>query len=259
MSDRPVAKLESRLERLVEGVFIGLFGRGLGARELVMHLSRALEQGIQPPTDADPRPIAPDHFIIRLSPNVYDHLLVRHPALPTLLGGHIGEMAAAGGCRLRTEPVVMLVPDASITGSAVIVTTAHQHDPQHTTQTLDAAALDAALQRKPANPVLVIDGDQPVPLTRAIINIGRGRDNDIMLADPFVSRHHAQLRLRMGAYFAFDVNSQSGITVNDVTVREHRLQHGDVLCVGKTRLLYMEDPTPHEGQTDLIAPTDHSG
>jgi pSer/pThr/pTyr-binding forkhead associated (FHA) protein len=259
MSDLTVTKLESRLERLVEGVFVGLFGRGLGARELVMHLSRALEQGIQSPTDADPRPIAPDHFVIRLNANVYDHLLVRHPALPALLSTHITDLANAGGCRLRAQPVVALVPDSGLNGSAVIVTTAHQNDPQHTTQTLDAAALNAALQRKPGNPVLVIDGDQPVPLTRAIINIGRGRDNDITLSDPFVSRHHAQLRLRLGAYFAFDVNSQSGITVNDVPVREHRLQHGDVLCLGKTRLLYMEDPSAPEIQTDLLTPTDDPG
>ncbi len=252
MSDQPVTRFEARLERLIEGAFAQLFGRGLRAHDLAVHLGRAIEGGLLASPDTDSRPIAPDHYIIRLHQDMHDHLLIREPKLAALLRDHILELVATAGYRLHVAPVVVLLPDLASNNSAVQVTTAHQHDPQHTTQTLDSHALQAALQRSPSNPVLVIDGDRTVALTKPLINIGRGRDNDIILADQFISRHHVQLRLRHGAYFAFDVNSQSGITINDVAVREHRLQPGDVLSIGKTRLLYLEDASMSEGQTSAL-------
>jgi pSer/pThr/pTyr-binding forkhead associated (FHA) protein len=58
-----------------------------------------------------------------------------------------------------------------------------------------------------------------------------------------------QLRLRFGSYTLFDMNSHAGVLVNDVPVREHRLQPGDVIRLGKTQLVYLEDMFPGGSQT----------
>lgn len=254
MSDQRVARLETHLERVIEGAFAQLFGKTLRPHDIAVHLSRALENGITPSTDDDPRPVAPDHFVIRLNRDVHDHLLIRQPILKELLTQHMVELAAAAGCRLRAQPTILLVSDATLHASDIHVHANYQNEPHSTTQILKPARLEAALARVPTNPVLVVDGDLTIALGKTVMTIGRGRDNDIVLDDPFTSRHHAQLRLRQGAYFVFDANSQSGITVNDVPVREHRLQPGDVLRIGKTQLLYLEDAPVGEDQTEVLSP-----
>lgn len=252
MTDQPVARVEAQLERLIEGAFAQLFGRGLTARDLAVRMTRALESGLLPSADADRRPIAPDHYAIRLHPDTADHLLIHQPGLVPVLAAHITTLAQAAGYRLLAEPLVELKPSAETPANAIVVVAGFQNEPQTATQTLDSQTLKAALERGPINPVLMINGEQTIPLTKPIITIGRGQDNDITISDRFVSRHHLQIRLRLGAYFAFDTNSQSGISINDAMVREHRLQSGDVIQIGKTRLLYLEDSQIGDGHTSTL-------
>ncbi|MBZ0288066.1 MAG: FHA domain-containing protein, partial [Anaerolineae bacterium] len=82
--------------------------------------------------------------------------------------------------------------------------------------------------------------------------IGRSHENDVILDDQHVSRFHAQVRLRFGHYVIFDADSASGTFVNDVRVREHRLQTGDVIRIGGTSLVYMQDDTQVSGDTAIL-------
>jgi adenylate cyclase len=91
---------------------------------------------------------------------------------------------------------------------------------------------------------LVINGEQTIALTADLVNVGRSRSNDIVIDDPHISRHHIQFRRRDGAYWVFDTNSQSGTFVNNVAVRQHALQPGDVVRIGRTQLVYLEDDRP---------------
>jgi pSer/pThr/pTyr-binding forkhead associated (FHA) protein len=112
----------------------------------------------------------------------------------------------------------------------------------------------------PHNPQLIVNGKHIIPLQKPIVNIGRSKDNHLVLDDLFVSRHHIQLRLRFGRYTLFDTSSQSGTKVNDVPVREHRLQSGDVIRVGKTQIVYLEDdPNNGEEGTGVNAALDPRG
>ena len=65
-----------------------------------------------------------------------------------------------------------------------------------------------------------------------------------------------KLRLRFGHYVLFDTQSYSGTTVNDVQVKEHILQTGDVICIGRTRLVYIEDSVAGDTQTNHPDPDD---
>ena len=47
-----------------------------------------------------------------------------------------------------------------------------------------------------------------------IINIGRAEDNDIVIADFVISKHHAQIIIFHGMYFMLDLNSTNGTKVN---------------------------------------------
>lgn len=73
-------------------------------------------------------------------------------------------------------------------------------------------------------------------LSGPVTTIGRGRDNDIVLASDCVSRRHAQLEHRPEALYIVDLESTNGTFVNDEpkTLKEHRLRRGDQLTVGDT-------------------------
>ncbi len=71
--------------------------------------------------------------------------------------------------------------------------------------------------------------------------IGRGPDNDVVVADLMVSRHHAELEARDGSYELADLGSQNGTFVNGVRILRAPLNLGDVVSVGGTSLVFAPD------------------
>ena len=69
-----------------------------------------------------------------------------------------------------------------------------------------------------------------------LISIGRGAENDLILDDAQVSRHHAQLKLHQGAYSLTDMGSTNGSYVNGQRITEIALGPGDIIEVGGTRM-----------------------
>jgi len=239
MNDQAIARLEAKLEQLIEGAFAQLFSKTIRPQDIALHLARAMENGIQPASDGDPRPYAPDHYTIRLNPDVYDHLMAHQPKLAQILAQHLVELASTVGYRLRDVPAIELIAATDMERNELRVDARHYNDAAPGTAVMQRIEIPET--RAPQNPQLIIDGKTTVPLKDPVVNIGRSRDNEIVLNDPYASRHHAQLRLRFGVYTLFDTQSQGGVLVNDVVVREHRLQPGDVIKLGKTQIVYLED------------------
>ena len=72
-----------------------------------------------------------------------------------------------------------------------------------------------------------------IPIETPRFTIGRGDDNTLALAEPMVSRYHAEL-IRIGDDFLLrDHGSTNGSYVNDARVAEQILADGDVLRFGK--------------------------
>ncbi|MEO6503254.1 MAG: DUF3662 and FHA domain-containing protein [Jatrophihabitantaceae bacterium] len=97
--------------------------------------------------------------------------------------------------------------------------------------------------RRPAYQArLAVDGTPRVVNLSAGSNIiGRGADADLQLMDQGVSRRHADLHVADGQAAVYDLGSTNGTTVNGRSVRSQQLQHGDVIRVGHTRLVFHED------------------
>ena len=79
---------------------------------------------------------------------------------------------------------------------------------------------------------------QSFPLRGERMGIGRSPDADIFLDDVTVSRDHAVLVRRSGAWFLDDSGSLNGTYVNRRRIESHRLEDGDELQVGKYKLTY---------------------
>ena len=70
-------------------------------------------------------------------------------------------------------------------------------------------------------------------LSDKVIRIGRVPDNDVILADLDVSRHHAELRKSpSGDYEVVDLGSHNGTFVNDNRITSAVLSDRDVVSIG---------------------------
>lgn len=81
-------------------------------------------------------------------------------------------------------------------------------------------------------------------LERPSISIGRDVDNDIILQEPEVSRHHLRLLQTKEGYAIEDLNTMNGTWVNDHRLQEqHLLNQPDVVRIGtRVRMWYTTDP-----------------
>ncbi len=237
------SQFEERVQALVEGGFARLFAGRLKPREVALRLARAMEDGAA--LDAHGSLSAPNRYLVRLHPDDHAWLLDAHPALGSSLAEDIVALARNGGLRLDTEPEVVLISDPAVAVHTMAVQADHVAVTRQTTRLL----LERDLQREedpspaPALPpaYLVLDGDRYVLLDRSVINIGRRRDNTIVLDDRRVSRHHCQLRYRFGEFVLYDLASRGGTFVNDARIAECVLRSGDVLSLAGVKLVYVVD------------------
>jgi hypothetical protein len=74
-------------------------------------------------------------------------------------------------------------------------------------------------------------------LTKALTTIGRHEDNDIFLNDLTISGHHATILFEDGQYFIQDNVSTNGTYVNDLKISKVTLKNGDIMKLGKARMV----------------------
>lgn len=82
-------------------------------------------------------------------------------------------------------------------------------------------------------------------LDGGVLSIGRGPENDLVLADHRVSRQHGRLSVRQGTLVYDDLGSTNGSYVNDRRIQQVVLGPADVLRLGGSRLTILpEDRAP---------------
>jgi Nif-specific regulatory protein len=86
------------------------------------------------------------------------------------------------------------------------------------------------------------------PVHEAPVVIGREAATDISLADSAVSRRHSKLEQKGDEFWIRDLQSLNGTFINDVPVKERRLQHGDRIRIGDTQFLFLL----HEGDVPTL-------
>ncbi len=77
-----------------------------------------------------------------------------------------------------------------------------------------------------------------VQLTADSLTIGRGRRNDVQIADESVSQHHALIDRQGDGFRIRDVGSRNGLWLGKERITEHTLSDGDVLSMGRAKLVF---------------------
>lgn len=84
---------------------------------------------------------------------------------------------------------------------------------------------------------LQFDG-RDVVLDRPVVTVGRAADRTVVLDDPGVSRHHAELRQEGQTWRIVDVGSSNGVVVNGERTGSATLRDGDQLRLGNVELVF---------------------
>jgi len=76
-------------------------------------------------------------------------------------------------------------------------------------------------------------------IAKPLVTIGRRPDNDVVIAEPRVSRAHAKIERRESEYFICDLGSSHGTYVNGQAVQQCRLRRGDRIELGSKDSSYL--------------------
>jgi hypothetical protein len=207
--------------------------------EIGKRLLRVMEDGR---TQALRRTYVPNVYRITLGRKDYDRLAPLEPKLIEELEVFVGEAARQRDWVLADSPRVSFAADTSLSAGefriqaeAVALSTARTpaRGPDHRTERL-----------RPARGSLVmLAGDAPAKTLEVErrIGIGRQSDNELVIPDPGVSRHHAEVVNRDGTFVLRDLGSTNGTVVNGTVVREHELRDGDRITLGRTVVEFRRD------------------
>jgi hypothetical protein len=245
-------RLEARLRELLEVRLIRALPGRRSEDLLVQHLTTAIEANVR----VDPAGT-------RIAPNIYTLTVHRssrarwqEPALLEALLELIRSAGSAADLHFESPPTISFADDPSIRFDDLRITASHSADPVGATQDMqtntDAQGERAESAAVPESAFLIVDGVKEFPLKKPVVNVGRRLDNDLVIDDPRVSRHHAQLRAIKGRYVLFDLNSSGGTFINGQRTSQTVLYPGDVISLAGVSMIFGQDiPLPQRdlGQT----------
>jgi hypothetical protein len=219
-------QFERRLERMVEGVFARAFRGGLQPVEIGRRLTREMDLRR---TIAPKGTLAPNEFVVALSASARTRFTSIESELTT-------ELVSVAEDHAQIERYSFLGP----------VTVTMKTDPELSPGMVLVSG-EIVKQEEPASFRLVLPDGNVRTLGPRPLTIGRLPDCGVVLADPNVSRYHAEVRPISGSgtvgspvdYEISDMGSTNGTKVNGMPlVGAQPLRDGDQITVGATAIRF---------------------
>lgn len=235
-------RFEQFMENMVEGSVGRIFRSPVQPAEISKRLERAMESqqqiGVQ-------RVIVPNVYKVFLNPQDFEVFEPMQAEVQREMQNYLMDLAAERNFTMLAHPHVELGYEASVPRRTIQVV-AEMVEPEEGSTRVMTQTVSMPTGRAPVqgNAQLLLDtpkGKQPIPLETTIIALGRGLDNDVVLEDVRVSRHHAQLRYKARKFWVTDKGSTNGTFVNNNRVNiEAELKDGDIISLGGMELTFKE-------------------
>ena len=242
--------LESKIADLVEGTFGRVFRSEVRPVELARGLAKEMDQH---KTVSVSRTYVPNEYVVWLSPDDRRRFTEVEHEIADELGAYLLEHARREKLALVSRPQVTFKTDEALNlgefgiqarmvraapaaeaGDEPVEQGDHGHTMVYSTSDRLRSELDEPRGPEPTGRAMVLaEGKRMVvPASGAVL--GRSRDCDIVLADPNVSRRHAELVPDgHGGWQVRDLGSTNGVKVNGRKIdRPAALESGDRLALG---------------------------
>ncbi|MDQ2679994.1 MAG: FHA domain-containing protein [Candidatus Eremiobacteraeota bacterium] len=206
------ARIEESCAAFIEQAFARTFPTDLEPAQIARKLVTTMEAKT---TTQDGRLTAPSRYTVRVSLDDYERLTEHRAYLEREWGELLADMAARVNVELTEKPAISLLGDPLVTAGAV--------------------EIDCQSRRFLLRMVKGVPQDGLYQIG-AQARVGRNNENEILLVDPSVSRYHALVETEAGFPIVHDLDSTNGSFVNGERVKTRRLEVGDVLMFGKTKL-----------------------
>src|SRR5215213_9709127 len=210
--------IESKLESLFEGVFGRAFRTNVQPVELARKLVKEMDDHRNVSVS---RVYVPNEYTVYLSPGDREQFS-SYEDLGVGVFGIATRMVQVG-----RRPEGAPVPEAE-PGATMVYKPAHQ-------PTEAASPVELGVQREVA--YLQWDGEKREVSKRRVV-IGRSKDCDIHVADPNVSRRHAEVRQEGATYWLIDLDSTNGVEIRGKRVKRLKLEDGTRFTIGSTEIRF---------------------
>ncbi len=224
-----VGRFERAFERLVEGSIAGLFRLRVQPAEIGRRLERAMLDGRVASVGAT---LAPNAFEVRLHPEDAAAFVGWEDALNREMETWLAELVYSRGLTTIGPVRVRIFPDPSVGRRSVRAEGRFAGE--------GAVADPSSGTTRMPPPLRLVAIEPGIPnLTLASVSktVGRAEDNDFVLRDPEVSRHHARLEPDGKGWRVVDLGSTNGTWVNRTRIESAGFAAGDELSFGEIRFL----------------------
>jgi predicted component of type VI protein secretion system len=235
-----LSRFESFMENIVEGSVARLFRSPVQPAEIAKRLERAMEANQQISVR---RVIVPNIYRAFLNPQDMAAFEPIRAEVEREMANYLTELAQERSFSMLEHPRVVLAADQAVPRRSiqVVAETAAAPEPDAMSSTQVIQTTPQSAPQKRARLLLQNQGGTHViPLESTLLSIGRGLNNDIILEDTRVSRHHAQLRYRSRRFWIADLGSTNGTFVNSERITERALRNDDTISLGGLELLFKE-------------------
>jgi Protein of unknown function (DUF3662)/FHA domain len=255
------------IEQKIEALFEGVFGRAFRANVQPVELARKLAKEMDDHRSISvSRVYVPNEYTIFLSPDDRGQFEEYETSLLGELEEYLAEHARKEDYALLSPPKVLMETDDDLAlgefGTATRMVQPRRargapadggpppqaepgatmiYKPKSTPQATEAASpAELGVEREVV--FLSWDGERREVDKRRVV-LGRSRDCDIQLADPNVSRRHAEVRQEGSAFWVVDLESTNGLEVNGKRVKRAKLADGDTFTIGSTEVTFSTERT----------------
>lgn len=231
-----LSRFENALGAFIEGGARRLFRAKVQPFEVIRALERAMVgRRIVVPDSI----LVPNRYEARLNPIDYAELAALNGAIEREAAVHLGRLARDRGWRAEAPFVVQLVEDPAVARSRVLPEAFFDQPPpagsgQRVAETRRIEPLPSPA-RHPSL-VLVDEHGRQRTLDDRPVTIGRALDNDMVIRDVRVSRHHAVLDPVGAVWLVRDLQSTNGTFIEGRRVDEKLVDAGCELSLGGYRL-----------------------
>jgi hypothetical protein len=236
-----LSRFEQLMENMVEGSVARLFKSRLEPAEIAKRLERAMESQ---QTISVRRIIVPNIYRAFLNPDDFAVIQPFRGEIEREMATYLRELADERGFSMLEHPRVELAADPAVArrGIQVVAETSSGQPDVSSTQVMSSTQHYKA-PSKGTGAMLLLDtpqGAHTIPLESTLLTVGRGLNNDVILEDARVSRHHAELRYKTRRFWVSDLGSTNGTFVNGERVTEQALRSGDTISLGGLEMVFRE-------------------